>query len=723
MNILILIINIFFSIIYSSEYLWPNDYDGNITATFSEPRPRRFHAGIDVRTFGEIGSNLYAIETGYISRIRVLPNNYGKAIYLKLNDGNIVLYSHLDKFNKEIEDLVKNLYQKYESSFFDHTLSSSEFIKINKGEIIGYTGDTGSISGPHLHFEIRNENNEPVNPLDHYKIIDSTPPLAKSITIIPLNDKTWIDGIQDYKSFDLKKINSNKYVIQDTISAVGEFGIAVETYDEIDDLSFKYGIYKMELLIDNILMYSIQFDNYNFSEDHLIYSAIDFALLQEGKISHRLFNKEENNLSFMKSSNDGRINLDNNFHNLIINILDANNNIMQIQGVIIGELINNINMSLDFKNDRTIIKTEDLNSNKLFLNMASNYENIENSKEELKKISNNTYAINQSNENFNVIEFYIKNENGVKSKKSFLSINKQNPYNIDGEINIKHLDTGLIIEFLEDEHSGYIPKLEIVSNDSIYDFSLYRKEKNILSSSIINIKNIKNISVIYDTKPEIIFNKKVFTLSSLYQKEINFKDYNLSINNNSFYDELLIVCSKKENYKLNNQFIEISEPITIEPNEIPFKEGLILSYNIENCNNCGFYKFSDKKNKWNYINTNNNLKKLTTQIKTGGTFCVLSETEKPIINNLKPRINSKYKKQDLKSVRFNLEDQLSGIDPYKIEIKVDNQNIYFDYIKYRNLVNADLENLLSVGEHTIEISISDKLKNIKNIKGNFLILE
>ena len=35
--------------------MWPNDYNGKITANFCEPRTHRFHAGIDVRTFGEIG--------------------------------------------------------------------------------------------------------------------------------------------------------------------------------------------------------------------------------------------------------------------------------------------------------------------------------------------------------------------------------------------------------------------------------------------------------------------------------------------------------------------------------------------------------------------------------------------------------------------------------------------------------------------------------------------
>ena len=102
--------------------------------------------------------------------------------------------------------------------------------------------------------------------------------MVNSITLIPLSSKTWIDGIQDYKTFNLKKINANKYVIQDTISAIGEFGISVETLIKINNLSFKYGVYKINMLIDNILLYSIKFDNYNFSEDHMIYSAIDYYL-------------------------------------------------------------------------------------------------------------------------------------------------------------------------------------------------------------------------------------------------------------------------------------------------------------------------------------------------------------------------------------------------------------------------------------------------------------
>ena len=183
MNIIFLITTLFFSFIFSesNNYLWPNDYDEKITTTFGEPRSRRFHAGIDIRTYGEIGSNIYAIESGYISRIKVDPYNYGKAIYLTLEDGNTVLYSHLDSFSNEIENEIQKLRQKYKSNFIDHSFNKNRRIYFSKGDIIGYCGDSGSLSGPHIHFEIRDNNGSPINPLKYYNINDTINPTEKGI--------------------------------------------------------------------------------------------------------------------------------------------------------------------------------------------------------------------------------------------------------------------------------------------------------------------------------------------------------------------------------------------------------------------------------------------------------------------------------------------------------------------------------------------------------------
>ena len=76
---------------FSQDYLWPIQAKKELTAVFGEERPGRYHMGIDVRTFGEIGYKLIAIEDGYISRIRTSSKGYGKTIYLKLIDGNNII--------------------------------------------------------------------------------------------------------------------------------------------------------------------------------------------------------------------------------------------------------------------------------------------------------------------------------------------------------------------------------------------------------------------------------------------------------------------------------------------------------------------------------------------------------------------------------------------------------------------------------------------------------
>ncbi|SVE28435.1 uncharacterized protein METZ01_LOCUS481289, partial [marine metagenome] len=109
-NIIILLL---LCLSFSQDYLWPVQAKKELTAVFGEERPGRYHTGIDVRTFGEIGYKLIAIDDGYISRIRTSSKGYGKTIYLKLNDGKTAVYAHLDHFTPELDNLVNALHQHY----------------------------------------------------------------------------------------------------------------------------------------------------------------------------------------------------------------------------------------------------------------------------------------------------------------------------------------------------------------------------------------------------------------------------------------------------------------------------------------------------------------------------------------------------------------------------------------------------------------------------------
>ena len=59
--------------------------------------------------------------------------------------------------------MTSALHQHYKKYTIDHYLNKNDH-RVKKGDIIGYSGDTGGVSGPHLHFEIRH-NNQVIDPL------------------------------------------------------------------------------------------------------------------------------------------------------------------------------------------------------------------------------------------------------------------------------------------------------------------------------------------------------------------------------------------------------------------------------------------------------------------------------------------------------------------------------------------------------------------------------
>ena len=93
-----------------------------------------------------------------------------------------------------------------------------------------------------------------------------------------------------------------------------------------------------------------------------------------------------------------------------------------------------------------------------------------------------------------------------------------------------------------------------------------------------------------------------------------------------------------------------------------------------------------------------------------------------MIYDISPKLGEAYKKNEIKEISFHTYDELSEINPYKIEILLNGEKLFYDYIKYRKLVIANMENLV-LGKNEIDIYIYDSLNNQKNIKGTFFIIE
>lgn len=200
------------------------------SANYGELRPNHFHAGIDIKTEGVTGKRILTIDDGYVSRISVSPTGYGRAIYIQHPDGTTSVYGHLENYTPVIEAYVRE--QQYAKKAFKVELyPAKDKFPVKQGELIGYSGNSGGSAGPHLHFEIRNSAQVPLNP-----ILKGTIP-AKD-TIAPRAVKLyWVD--LDYagpvpvhnirQKVAVVNNGTNKYTIQGgTLKINGEGYLALE---------------------------------------------------------------------------------------------------------------------------------------------------------------------------------------------------------------------------------------------------------------------------------------------------------------------------------------------------------------------------------------------------------------------------------------------------------------------------------------------------------------
>ena len=143
--------------------------DATVSNSFSAGRAGHSHTGIDYVL--EEGDPVYAAADGKISTI-TRDNSNGLMVILKHADGYETRYAHLSKVNICTELSIKSSDTKVNRTFqiitdadhSDQTITG----QVKKGQLIGYAGSTGRATGPHLHFEVR-QNGKSVDPVPLFK--------------------------------------------------------------------------------------------------------------------------------------------------------------------------------------------------------------------------------------------------------------------------------------------------------------------------------------------------------------------------------------------------------------------------------------------------------------------------------------------------------------------------------------------------------------------------
>ncbi len=301
-----------------------------LSGTMGELRGAHFHGGMDIKTGGATGLKIYAVADGYVSRIKVYGGGYGNALYIAHPQlGTTSVYGHLKKFNDEIAGFVLNEQYK-RKSFSVNLFPEKDAFKVKKGDIVAFSGNSGSSGGPHLHFEIRDNQQIPRNPLFYGfdEIKDNISPTVQKIGLKTMNKNSRVSNQFGFFEFTLSRVK-NEYSISKVIPVYGDIGIMLQGYDRLNDASNRNGIPYLNMEMDDQQIIDITIDKIPFSKTRQILCYRDYEIkVKENKSFQKLYIDDGNEMNIYKTGpSKGIISIrDTLIHNIRITLMDANKN-------------------------------------------------------------------------------------------------------------------------------------------------------------------------------------------------------------------------------------------------------------------------------------------------------------------------------------------------------------------------------------------------------------
>ena len=284
-----------------------------LSANFGEIRPNHFHMGVDFKTNGREGLPLFSIEEGYVSRIKTSPFGYGKVIYINHPNGFTSVYAHCSSFESKIDSIVCTMQAVLESTEIDLYLRPHD-IMIKKGQRIAKSGNTGSSTAPHLHFEVRDtKTGEALNPLLYgFDIPDHQSPQLNAVKLYVTDSNGYeIPGktitqstIRNGNNFLLA---NGGFTLESDFCAENEFiGLAINGIDTYDAATNHCGLYEVNLSSGTQPIFKQQIDRLSFSDTRYVNLHTDYEAYKSHKNKfHKSFKSQNNPLTIYKENHNG----------------------------------------------------------------------------------------------------------------------------------------------------------------------------------------------------------------------------------------------------------------------------------------------------------------------------------------------------------------------------------------------------------------------------------
>lgn len=725
-----------------SERMWPVKGQIDLSSAFCDFRPRHFHGGIDIRTGGTEGRKIYSPVDGYVWRIKYSYIGYGKGLYLKDSQGYIYVLGHLSKLSDRLEKLVKRIQYENKRYYFDHFFEPDS-IPVDRGELIAYSGQTG-FGPPHIHFEIRNSDNMPLNPLTNgFLIEDNIPPEIEAIGLIYQDTcSLFPNGERRYYQKPEYDRESNQYFLDAIMFVTAPFGVEIKALDRIHRNGPALNIYRARFFIDDYMYYDVQYESYDYSQTAMVDLSYDFSLAVEEKdYWHLLFNPRGKDFSGSKSLYKdggiftGRTQYSYGRHNVRIEIFDALGNMSELTFGFVLAPSGNL-FDVEWMSDSVFYLHGQHGNRYLDIEEVAVYciddravrRKVYPERVESRGTGDYRVTLLSEQKKLEALEITIAGESGWKVVDQYIPMtsSSQHKYRFGYSLT----DGGILFNIESRRKSAPSPDVDIIYDDG-YIASI--KSQTVVPGKYtafyrndrINTRIIR-FELQGDRRNQPSISKEVGILlagNSLDKKSLsNSEDFTVTFSRECFYSPALIEIHRElAGYPRAGDVA--GRVYSVGPKSIPLAEAIEIAFEGNagiNRAKVGLYRIDDK-GKWKWQDSQVNGNKVSAKSKMMGTFALLEDSKSPRVKKILPA-RGKTVKSAFPEIRCTITDDLSGIEnDSNITILLDGHWLIPEYDPETKRLKTYPDIALTDGRHELVITVSDRIGNSRTVYSHFYV--
>ena len=695
--------------------------------------------GLDIKTNGKIGQEILAVEDGHISRVRSDFNGYGKALYQRTVSGHEVVYGHLASFTPVMEKVWRLQQAKRRSYNVDAQFSPREF-QVKKGDLIGFSGNTGHSFAPHLHFEYRSSKSEPLNPLTMaFNLDDNVMPIPIKLAVIPISQGSLINASPLSQIIPLFRDKGGTYHFADTISVFGEFGLAVQAVDKREGTNNTYQFHRAELIIDGQPEFELNYTKIPFSQGKFAKTVIQYDLkrknLGEFQKLYRL--AEHRKISIHASDNSGILGLAPGFHSVEINIFDAHGNKTVVRGMVAGTFPMTLEAKEIFRDKKVVTLALAPRRGGLPIRDAVVYNftpyGFPDQKvdilhaEQVKKDLHITIPLSAIQDRILQI-IGINQLGGMVNPYHWTTFNPEiSVVDVHPNLKVSNTERGLFFQVDLDHYVPARATIRLANDNTFMSYSLAQIQPNTflterLSHQVVNNMKYVDVELTHEgLSRETRFHYLLQAVGPGQEYHVISNDRNCSIETKpgTFYQTNVIWIDKVKEFAPVTDGFHLSPVYQIQPFDLAikskFRVGIRYDRDLVEHSNLGIYYYDGKEEEWVYTPTENNRRKqiLTAELEQMDAVTVIQDLDSPQIKNTFPGNSGRYHIQDVNRIEIEVDDSISGIESEEasFDLLLNDNPVYPAYQPLKKTVSYNFDQPLKEGQHKIDFKVRDRMGN------------